>query len=274
MEEWKNWALQCGAGDGAAIAAEPVLRRMAEEKRRAALGDLPGLKGLIAMVFPYYAGDLPGNLSLYARGEDYHKVLGRAMEEFCRLAAESYPYAHFRAYADISPYPEAQICARAGLGAIGQNGLLLTPRWGSYVFCGVVATDLPLKGGNEPGGCIECGKCRAACPGGALTPNGFCEERCLSAITQKRGELALWEEQLIQKGQYVWGCDRCQQVCPYNEKAEQTSCGAFSQNLVAEINEEELAELSDRRFRKEYAGRAFSWRGIGPLKRNLKLKKE
>ncbi|MBU5431852.1 epoxyqueuosine reductase [Intestinimonas sp. MSJ-38] len=267
--------LESWSGGWGITEAQPVLGRMREEKRKKALEQMPGLSALLCCVLPYYAGEEEGNLSLYARGEDYHQVAGRYLEESCKQLEELFPGHTFRGYADISPYPEVYACARSGLGKIGQNGLLITPQWGSYVFCCLIACDLPLTGGKEPEPCRGCGLCRAACPGGALTEEGkLMESRCLSALTQSRGELSPWQEDLIARSKRIWGCDICQQVCPENKGVKTSYIAEFTENITKSIEKQDLEGLSDRAFRKKYAGKAFSFRGIKPLKRNLELKEK
>lgn len=274
MEEEQACAIvsQCSGAPAGVAEARPVLARMGPAQRERALAEVPGLGALLCTVFPYYNGRGPGNISLYARGRDYHLVARERLEEACRRLTLRYPGFQFRAYADVSPYPEVYACARAGLGLLGQNGLLLTPRWGSYVFCGLIATDLPLAGGGEPRGCCNCGMCRGACPGGALEPGGrVAEGRCLSALTQQRGELTEEARGLIARGGMAWGCDACQTACPHNRGAARTFLAEFCNDTMDRLTEEDLEGFSDRAFRRRFAGRAFTWRGIAPLRRNLAL---
>lgn len=274
MEKIKE-ILESWSGGWGITDAQPVLGRMGEENRKKALEQVPGLSALLCCVLPYYAGEEEGNLSLYARGEDYHQVAGRYLEESCKQLEELFSGHTFRGYADISPYPEVYACARSGLGKIGQNGLLITPQWGSYVFCCIIACDLPLTGGEEPEPCRGCGLCRASCPGGALTEEGkLMESRCLSALTQSRRELPPWQEDLIARSKRIWGCDICQQVCPENKGVKTSYIAEFTENITKSIEKQDLEGLSDRAFRKKYAGKAFSFRGIKPLKRNLELKEK
>lgn len=262
----------CCQGEAAAVSPGPVLARMGEQNRRQAEEQIPGLQGLLCCVFPYFNSLAPGNLSLYARGTDYHLAARNRLNRACQALEQEFPGFRFRGYADVSPFPEVYACARAGLGAIGKNGLLLTRRWGSYVFCGVVATDLPLEGGGEPRECLGCGLCRRACPGGALDETGRLDQsRCLSALTQQKGELTPEQEELILRQGMAWGCDICQRVCPANRAPERTELAEFLENIRPSLTAQELEGLSQREFRQIYGDRAFAWRGIAPLRRNLAL---
>ena len=258
-------------GPAGVVSLDRLWERMDEGQRQKALSLLPGQRTLVCTVFPYYDGAAPGNLSLYARGQDYHLVARQRLGEACARLERAFPGFRFQGYADTSPYPEVYACACAGLGVVGLNGLLLTPCWGSYVFCGVVVTDLPLEGGKEPAGCIGCGRCQDACPGGALHSGRLEEERCLSALTQRRGKLEPWQQELVIQGGLAWGCDRCQSVCPYNRAPEHTQLEPFRQRKRSSITLIELEGMGDRAFRRQFADRAFAWRGIAPLRRNLQL---
>lgn len=233
---------------------------------------LPGHRGLICAVFPYYAGVQDGNLSLYARGEDYHGVIKTRLEQAAEWLRQTY---HCSAIpmADVSPFPEVWAAACAGLGKLGQNGLLLTEDYGSFVFIGLLLTDLPLEGGSAPAPCMGCGACLRACPSGALGKDGRVEEsKCLSALTQQRGELTESQAAAVASHTLIWGCDACQLACPVNRKAQETMLPEFRENLLCSLCAEDVA-MGDRAFRKRYAGRAFTWRGVQPLRRNLMLKK-
>ncbi len=262
----------CCQGAAAAASPEAVLARMGEANRRKALEQVPGLQGLLCCVFPYFNRLDGGNLSLYARGMDYHLAARKRLDRACEALEKEFPGFQFRGYADVSPFPEVYACAWAGLGAIGKNGLLLTQRWGSYVFCGMIATDLPLEGGEEPQKCPDCGLCLRTCPGGALSQDGRLDQsRCLSALTQQKGELTLEQRRLIGRSGMAWGCDVCQRVCPANRGPEQTKIAEFLENIRSSLTAEELEGLTQREFRQKYGDRAFAWRGVAPLRRNLAL---
>lgn len=239
----------------------------------------PDARGVFVAAYPYSAGDGAGNLSRYARGEDYHLVLLRRLGEVCQGLRELYPAHRFVPGADNSPLDE-RACARlAGVGIQGRNGLVIVEPYGSWVFLGTILTDLPLPSAPEPApDCLNCGACVRACPGGALDKLPFDEERCLSALTQKKGELPPEQEALLRAHPLIWGCDLCQQVCPYNRDAlpsplaDLTGQGAVP--YLSTLTEEDLEGLSNRSFRAKYGNRAFAWRGPGVLRRNLKLRRE
>ena len=269
MEKIWTAAGACAFG---CVAAERLRPRMSDDAWERAAQTTPGLKRLICAAFPYGPEAVtPGLLSVYARGADYHRVLEARMAPVAAELAERYPGCRFDFYADASPFPEVFAAALAGLGKLGQNGLLLVPGAGSYVFLGFLATDAELP---ETGGavvpCGGCGACRRACPGGALGET-VDQSRCLSALTQQRGQLTEAQTTLVKQGGMLWGCDRCQLVCPENLNRTVPPLPEFA--ALPDPTEEEL-QLSDRAFRRQFAGRAFTWRGVQPLRRNLEILKE
>ncbi len=220
----------------------------------------------VIAIFPYRTEDAAGNLCLYARLPDYHTVVGARLQCACDALSAAFPASRFAAAVDASPLCEAAAAVHAGLGTRGVNGLLITPEFGSYVFIGAILTDLPLPARSAPDrGCLGCGACLRACPTGALGAEGVDETRCLSAITQKKGELSEAEQAAVRQGGLVWGCDVCQTVCPMNRCAKPTDLPEFISDVHPNLT---LADLENASW---LSGRACGWRGRGPLERNLRL---
>ena len=251
---YKNYGARCGV-----ISGEDFRSCIMNGKKT------EGFSSCIVAVFPYFFGEREGKISLYARYEDYHKVLSSALNS----AAELLPSCEFRACADISPVNEVRAAALAGLGCIGKNGLLITPEYGSYVFIGEIL--LPFEAECEKGkitSCAECGLCVSACPTGALKGQG----ECLSSLTQKK-KLTPAEEEVIFRSGMQWGCDICQKVCPMNKNKKKTAIPEFSGKTVSEITEFDTENLSDGEIKELYADRAFLWRGAAVLRRNEAISK-
>ncbi len=221
-------------------------------------------KTVIMMLFPYYIAPFPErNISLYAVVPDYHTVVGELLKDLARDCENAF-HAQFVPFTDSSPIPEILSAAMAGLGAIGKNGLLLHPVYGSYCFLGELVTDYDFAAGCQKiTCCIGCNACVKACPGNALSDSGKDFSRCISALTQKKKPLSPDEEEAIRKNGYVWGCDRCQTVCPYNRCPKKTPIQAFYHNAVPVITKENVSEL--------LSDRAFAWRGEAVIRRNLAL---
>ena len=229
---------------------------------------------VLVAAFPYYAGDRPGNLSLYARGRDYHQVVTGRLNTVCDFLREKYENGLFLPAADNSPLPERQAAWRCGVGLRGKNGLVILPPYGTYVFLGTILTDqaLDLPPSAPSPDCVGCGKCVAACPGGALGESGVELSRCLSELTQKKGDLTGEEAALVKAHPLIWGCDTCQRVCPYNAQPALSPLPEFREDLVDALDGADLEGLTNRTFRDKYGDRAFAWRGPAPLRRNLEWK--
>lgn len=224
-------------------------------------------RSVLVALFPYLTGAPSGNLSLYARGRDYHAVIADRLGAVAKAFQAEYPDNHFVVLADDSPLPEVYAAACAGLGCIGDNGLLIHPDYGSYVFIGTIVTDLDLPVTEQtPKGCLHCGACRRACP------VELDKERCLSALTQQGGTLTEEQAALVREHPLVWGCDTCQLVCPMNKHAKQTDIPDFRQSPIDTLTLADVDGLTRRQFCEKYPDRAFTWRGPAPLRRNLTLK--
>jgi epoxyqueuosine reductase len=269
----------CGAAEAGALGWDD-LRNDLEPGARAKLeGDFPNLAGVIVAAFPYFAGRTEGNLSLYARGEDYHRAVTRRLDSACAELKKLYPRNRFAAFTDNNPIPEVAAARRAGIGILGRNGLLAVKKYGTYVFLGEILTDLPLsRAGREAGLCSNCGACVKACPAGALSNGklGPVPGRCLSGVSQRKGELSPEEERLLRALPTVWGCDLCQRACPLNRGALPSPlpdlAGRGAVPYLSSLSLADLENLNGGAFRVKYGDRAFAWRGPEVLRRNLRLK--
>lgn len=225
-------------------------------------------KSVIVYLLPYYTGETV-NLSRYAASLDYHLALRECADGLISALSEVSPDAHFKGYGDHSPISEVSAALVSGLGAIGDNGLIINEKYGSYVFIGDVVTDLSPEdlGAIEPREvrtCQHCGACRRACPTGILRGEG---ENCLSAITQRKGELSADEITLMRKYNTAWGCDLCQSVCPYNRQPTVTPIEFFHRERIDELTRERLDAMD----KVEFNRRAFAWRGRKTVERNLDI---
>src|SRR3989441_1982581 len=156
----------------------------------------------------------------YAQSADYHRVLGRRLARLADAIRELVPGSTTRAYVDAGPVPERELAQRAGLGWIGKNMMLIHPALGSFTFIGVVLTDAALAA-DLPFDVDRCGTCRRcldACPTDAFAaPRELDARRCIAYLTiEKRGAFTAAERAMV--GGWVFGCDICQDVCPWNVK--------------------------------------------------------
>lgn len=221
-------------------------------------------KTVIVACFPYLLKEENYkniNISKYAVVEDYHNVALNRLNSAIAKLRELYPDHEFAAFADNSPVPEVKAACLAGLGVRGKNTLLISEKYGSYVFIGEIVTSLELDCNTAiETPCIECGKCIEACPSGALSKSGFDRAACLSEITQKKGVLSEKEETLMKDCGCIWGCDICQDVCPMNKNAQTTHIQEFLASPVACLSEGCSLD-----------GRAYEWRGRKVIERNISL---
>lgn len=226
------------------------------------------IKSVIVCAFGYYTGEEKGNISRYARGIDYHIVAKEKMEHLCEFLHENGFTAE--AFADTGVLNERILASLSGIAFIGKNRMAINEKLGSYFFIGYILTDceLPCDSANT-NKCKECGRCVVACPLGALSQDGFCEEKCLSYVTQKKGELSETEKEAIRKTKTIWGCDICQEVCPHNKAIAIAKIEEFRKNLICDLCVDE--DITNKEFKRLYGNRAFSWRGKGVILRNQKI---
>lgn len=221
---------------------------------------------VLVTLFPYrFADEGPRNLSRYAAClPDYHQAAGVSLNRAAAALMETFPLHRFEVFVDNSPLPEVRTAALAGLGCVGDNGLLIHPKFGSWVFIGEIVTDLELSlpDPRPIPGCLHCGACAAACPSSCVDLKGAeRRQRCLSAVSQKKGELGPEEKTLLRGSPLVWGCDRCQEVCTLNRNTQVDPHPGFI-GYQGWLSEDDLEHLE---------GKAYGWRGKRVLERNLEL---
>lgn len=190
---------------------------------------VPGARAIIMVADRYAArGEAPpraengralGRIARYVRGGDYHAAMKKRLHALADSLRPKFPGHIFRSVVDSAPVLEREHAARAGLGWIGKHTLLIDPKAGSYLLLGGIITTLEVEPPPEqravPDHCGTCTRCIDACPTGAITPYSVDASRCISYLTiEHRGliEPALHEGM----GEWVFGCDVCQEVCPHN----------------------------------------------------------
>lgn len=227
----------------------------------------PSNLSAVIIAVPYYARVGATNISRYAVPRDYHLFCDRLFGNLLPLLSQKFPQFKFCGFADNSPINERDAAALAGLGIIGDNYMLITEKYSSYVFLCEIITDCPIKHPStcEIRYCEHCGRCRSACP---MNETGV----CLSALTQKKGELDEIERAAILKHGCAWGCDICQDVCPHTKHAIESGSiyspiEFFGEELTPILSSKMIEDMSD----EEFAHRAYSWRKKATIRRNLEI---
>jgi epoxyqueuosine reductase len=183
---------------------------------------LPGARSAVVLLYNYFPGEvfLPGSrfrMAKYTWGRDYHAFLKTKLNRLIRQIRELTGTEIIRGFTDSAPVMEKALAHQAGLGWVGKNTLLIHPRIGSFFFIAEILTDLELQY-DTPGAdrCGHCTRCIDACPTGALTaPYTLDARRCIAYLTiENNGDLPV--QHAGQFNRYIFGCDICQDVCPWN----------------------------------------------------------
>lgn len=236
-----------------------------------------GVTSAIVVGMNYGGTEPTGPVARYARGDDYHDLMrGRLRELLAWIERETGAPVRGRPYVDTGPVLERDLARKAGLGWFGKNTMLINPGLGSFFFLGALFVDLPLQP-DEPFETDHCGTCRRcleACPTGALVAPGEMDaRRCISYLTiEHRGPIG--EELREKMGALVYGCDICQDVCPWNEKFSQalTEPAYAAREAFARRDARSLAleilSMDERAYREAFRGSAMKRAKLPGLKRN------
>ena len=261
--------------------------RTSRELRAGLDSVLPGARSVLAVGLNYARDDdwQPGTprIAAYARGRDYHKVVrGRLAKIGWWLEAQE-PGARCRPVADSAPVMEREFARRAGLGWFGKNTCLIDSKTGSLFVVGLLLTTLELVPDRPAeGGCGTCRLCVDACPTGAIVPLqgrwAVDGRKCVSALTiEERGEVP--EALRARVGEWTFGCDVCQDVCPFNQRRESQPLRAVptSDPDLAERewpSLEALAEIGEEAWDTLTRGSAVRRAGPAQLRRNARINLE
>ncbi len=236
---------------------------------------LENAKSIIVILFPYLTDEHSknGNLSMYCMGMDYHISVKDMLCEIVKYIKNFHKDADFYIQSDTGTLNERFFAFYSGVGRLGINSMIFSDIYGSYVNIGLIVTDLLLDEKKfEKKYCDKCMACVKSCPGGAIngdfTINSY---RCASYITQKKGELNEQEQGIIKKSKKIFGCDVCQNVCHFNNNVKTIPKNC---DIIKTIKNEDIDELSNKKFKEKYILRAFNFRGKSVIKRNLDILKD
>ena len=240
---------------------------------------VPGAKSVITLLKNYYPEsrqrtDSP-KVAKYAYGKDYHEVIREKLKAFLLAIRENIGEVHGRGFVDSAPVLERTWAQKAGLGWVGKNGNLINKQSGSFYFIATLVTDLDLAY-DDPFAkdfCGSCTRCIDNCPTEAILPGRVVDgSKCISYFTIELKDQLIPGEMKGKFNNWMFGCDVCQDVCPWNRFAVPTNESAFSPlPEVLNFSSNEWEELTEENFKKIFKDSAISrakWKGI---QRNLKF---
>ena len=273
--EW----LEGGHAEGMAYLSRPDT----VEKRADSTRVLPSARSVLVVGLPYYAqaieGILPeqtgyGKVAAYAWGADYHDIIPARLQELANRIGEwvDEPF-DYRIYTDTGPILERELAVMAGLGWIGKNSCLVNPKHGSYFLLAEMFLTLellPEKPGHIKDHCGDCHRCIDACPTGCILPNRTIDARkCISYQTiENKAEIDPGVG--IAAGDQFFGCDLCQQVCPWNQRFStlQADPALRTDPLTRSVDLVQLLATEDNEIKDRFSGSPLSRAKPFGLKRN------
>jgi len=248
------------------------------EKRRDTRLPVPGAMSAVVVGMSYGGAEPPGPVARYARGDDYHDVMVAKLRDLHDWLAERLGReVRGKAYVDTGPILERDLARRAGLGWFGKNTMLVNPRLGSFFFIGALLVDIELEADPpfEADRCGTCTRCLDACPTDAfVAPRELDATRCISYLTiELKG--AIPEELRTPVGDRLYGCDVCQDVCPWNLRfARGLPDGSpFAPREALHHKDArtlalDILAMDDERFRAAFKGSPMKRAKLRGLKRN------
>jgi len=224
---------------------------------------LPSVKSVVVVGCNYYGPDQPSTefqVARYARGDDYHGLMKALLEQLIQALKPHYPQLEARAFVDSGPLLERELAVRAGFGWIGKNSCLIVPGQGSWFLLGALLTnlDLPVSEPFEALHCGSCTRCLDACPTDAFVgPYTLDARKCIAYLTiETREDIPTALRSGI--GSHLFGCDVCQDVCPWNVRFAQPTqqSGFFPRAWLSEKTLTELLLLTPHEFELQIAPRS------------------
>jgi epoxyqueuosine reductase len=251
------------------------------EKRTDPRQIFPNARSVIVVALNYYTphkhADNPttGKVSRYAWGDDYHDVMGQKLRSLLDWIKEQYPEAEGKVCVDIQPVMDKAWAARAGLGWIGKHTNLITLDYGSWVFIGELLLNLELEYDTQQieDHCGTCTLCIDACPTDAITePYAVDSRRCISYATIELRDAKIPDEVAGNMQGWFYGCDICQDVCPWNRFEQPTNEDRFQPrpgNVNADLAE--IAELTPETYAERFRHSALKRAKLSGLQRNARI---
>lgn len=238
---------------------------------------VPGTRSIIMVALSYYPQERQSSTlpqwATYAYGRDYHRVVKRRLDKLLDyIRTHIAPEVSGRAFADSAPLLERYWAVQAGLGWRGKHGLIIVPSMGSFHVLGALLVDLDLAPDTPlPNRCGTCTRCIDHCPTGALLGQGLMDaRRCISYLTIEQGEEIPLE--IAQRmGNRLYGCDTCQDVCPWNRNALPTVIEDFAPRAeILSLSADRIERMKEEEFDLLFAGSPIRRAGLSGIQRSLR----
>jgi epoxyqueuosine reductase len=266
---FEQWLARGMAGEMAWLSRDSALRRDTRLPNR-------GSRSAIVVALDYGGRQAPGTLARYARGRDYHGIMKDRLRKLLKwLETETESKISGRPYVDTGPILERDLARLAGLGWFGKNTMLIHPRRGSFLFLGALFVNVELEADArfEEEHCGTCRRCIDACPTSAIVAEGILDAtRCISYLTiEKRGAIPVeWRKSI---GTLVYGCDICQDVCPWNVRFARDAHDPELTTGSLEENPDPVAllRMDAEGFQRRFGGTTVTRAGRQGLSRNAAI---
>jgi len=240
---------------------------------------VPGAKSVVTLLLNYYPSEKQNaeapQVSKYAYGKDYHEVIKEKLKMFLQLLKDNIGDVHGRGFTDSAPVLERSWAQKSGLGWVGKNGNLITKSSGSFFFIATLITDLDLET-DDPfikDYCGSCTKCIDNCPTDAILPDKVIDgSKCISYFTIELKDLLIPGEMKGKFENKMFGCDICQDVCPWNRFSKPTTETAFTPlREILNFTKNDWEEITEESFKIIFKDSALKRTKYSGIKRNLKF---
>lgn len=248
------------------------------EKRLDPTQLVPGAKSVITLTYNYYQHKEKNtsgpHIAMYAQGEDYHHVIKNKLKELLELYRTEFGSVEGRCFVDSAPVMEREWAALSGLGWLGKNTLLIHPKRGSYYFLAVMILDIALEP-DDPirDHCGTCKKCIEACPTDAISPEGYLLDasKCISYLTIELKD-QIPDEFAGKFKDWIFGCDICQEVCPWNRFSKPHVEEAFTTKaFIEKAGYKDWVEITTEVFNTTFKDSPIKRTGYEGMMRNIKF---
>ena len=242
---------------------------------------VPGAKSVITLLLNYFPKEKQNDgalkISKYAYGKDYHEVIREKLNRLIELIKQQIGDIHGRGFVDSAPVLERTWAQRSGLGWVGKNGNFINKEMGSFFFIATLITDLDLDP-DEPfvkDYCGTCTRCIDACPTDAIFPDKIVDgSKCISYFTIELKEMLIPGEMKGRFDNWMFGCDICQDVCPWNRFAQPTNEIEFTPiPEILDLSTKEWEMMSEEKFKTIFRHSPLSRSKLKGIQRNLKFLK-